>query len=239
LGIDRPKRHDTDGAADHTAKRYGTADHVSPDRLPGPADALRERAERWSRRGYAAQLRGSYDWRQLEDSWTRSDLTDPPEAQPQEDSRRDIPAARRAEWQGPLARAEVERIGDGIVDERQRPFPAAERRIADFLAAADGCSVAARAEDHGIRARKPDADVDGVPTEFKSLRPGATDATVRGALNSAKGQAGSAVLDARDSGLTEAGAWHGVRRFLSAPYSGKVDAIRVIGDGYDLKWKRG
>lgn len=239
VGADRPKHHDTDEAADYTTRPDATADTISPDLPPGPPAALRERAERWSRGGYAAHLRGSYDWRQLEDSWSRSGLTDSSDARARGDSHSDIPAARRAEWQEPLVRAEVERIGDGIVDERQRAFPANERRIADYLAAADGCAVVARAEDHGIRARKPDADVNGVPTEFKSLRPGATDSTVRGALNSAKGQAGSAVVDARDSGLAESGAWHGVHRFLAAPYSGKVDAIRVIGDGYDLIWKRG
>jgi hypothetical protein len=239
VGIDRPKHHDTADAADDPARQDSMAGNVSPDRPALPADPLRDRAGQWSRHGYAAHLRATYDWRQLEETWANSGLTDRPDAQALGDRGARVAAADRGEWQGPLGRAEVDRVGEGIVDERQRPFPAAERRIADYLAAADGCAVVARAEDHGIRARKPDAEVDGVATEFKSLRPGASDATVRGALNSAKGQAGHVVVDARGAGLAEDSARHGIRRFVAAPYSGKVDAIRVIGDDYDLQWKRG
>jgi hypothetical protein len=239
VGIDRRDQHGTDHAADHPVRPDGIAGGAAPDPPAVRADALRDRAEHWSRHGYAAHLRATYDWRQLEDSWTSSGVTDRPDGQARGDSGARLPAVDRGEWQGPLGRAEVERVGDGVVDERQRAFPTAERRIADYLAGADGCAVVARAEDHGIRARKPDADVDGVATEFKSLRPGATDATLRGALNSAKGQAGHVVVDARGARLAEDAAWHGVRRFLAAPYSGKVDAIRVIGDDYDLCWKRG
>jgi hypothetical protein len=239
VGIDRPEPRGSDETADHPVRHDGMAGNVSPDRPAARADPLRERAGEWSRQGYAAHLRAAYDWRQLEETWADSPLTDRPDAQARGDRVARIAAADRSEWQGPLSHAEVDRIGDGIVDERQRAFPAAERRIADYLAAADGCAVVARVEDHGIRARKPDADVDGVATEFKSLRPGASDATVRGALNSAKGQAGHVVVDARGAGLAEDSAWHGVRRFVAAPFSGKVDSIRVIGDDYDLQWKRG
>jgi hypothetical protein len=237
VGIDRPKQHDIDDPPDQRVQPDDMAGKVSRDRPAVRADALRDRAERWSRHGYVADLRATYDWRQLEDSGTNSGLTGQPDPPARGGGDR-MPAADRGEWQDPLGRGEVDQIGDGIVDERERAFPAAERRIADYLAATDGCVVVARTEDHGIRARKPDADVDGVATEFKSLRPGASDATVRGALNSAKGQAGHVVVDARGAGLAEDVAWHGVRRFVAAPYSGKVDAIRVIGDDYDLQWKR-
>jgi hypothetical protein len=238
VGIDRPIRRDTDDAADRPARPEAPANNRSMDRWPAPADALRDRAERWTRGGYAEHLRETYDWRQLDDSWADAGLAEPPDEWADLDDDAGLPACRRAEWHGPLARGEVDRAGDGVIDERQRAFPPTERRIADYLAAFDGSAVVARAEDHGIRARKPDADVDGVPTEFKSLRPGASDATVRAAVNSAKGQAGHVVVDARASGLAEEAAWRGVRRFLAAPYSGKVDAIRVIGDDYDLHWKR-
>jgi hypothetical protein len=148
------------------------------------------------------------------------------------------PAVNRPEWQEPLARGEVDRSGLGIIDERIQRFSPQERRIAVYLAWTDGIAVVAQSAHHGTHGRKPDATVDEVPTEFKSLRPGASDATVRGALTSAKGQARHAVIDARDCGLTEPAAQHGIRRFLGAPYSHKVDAIRIIGDDYDIKWKR-
>jgi hypothetical protein len=239
MGVDRPKQQDTDDAVDHRGQPDDVASNAPPDRAAFRSDALRDRAERWSRNGYAAELSVSYDWRQLDDSWNSQDPTGQADAPTRGDDGTHAPAADRGEWQGPLGRSEVDRVGDGVVDERQRAFPATERRIADYLAASDGCAVVARTEDHGIRARKPDADVDGVATEFKSLRPGASDATVRGALNSAKGQAGHIVVDARGAGLAEDVAWHGIRRFVAAPYSGNVDAIRVIGGDYDLQWKRG
>jgi Contact-dependent growth inhibition CdiA C-terminal domain len=147
-------------------------------------------------------------------------------------------AARRPEWQEPLARGEVDRVGLGVVDERARRFPPDERRVADYLAQTDAVAVVARPEDHGARGRKADATVDGVLTEFKSMQPGASDATVRAALTSAKGQARHAVIDARGTELIEPTAQHGMRRFLGAPYSHKVDAIRIIGDDYDINWKR-
>jgi Contact-dependent growth inhibition CdiA C-terminal domain len=45
--------------------------------------------------------------------------------------------------------------------------------------------------------RTADARVNGISVEFKSLDPGASDRTVKAALNSAKGQARHAVIDAR------------------------------------------
>ena len=77
-----------------------------------------------------------------------------------------------------------------------------------------------------------------VSVEFKSLDPGASDRTVKAALNSAKGQARHAVIDARDSGLTEDQAHRGIRRFSGTPHGNGLDAVLVIGDNYTIDWKR-
>jgi hypothetical protein len=136
------------------------------------------------------------------------------------------------------ARGEVERVGLGIVDERASRFQPREHRLADHLAG-EGHSVVAVHDGYGREGRKPDAAVDGIPTEFKCLDPGASDRTVKAALTSAKGQAREVVIDGRDSGLTSEDADRGVRRFLGAPYADRVDAIRIIGADHELEWKRG
>lgn len=148
-----------------------------------------------------------------------------------------VPAAERPEWRQLLARAEVDRVGAGIVDERASRFRPEERRVADFLAG-EGRAVVAIHNGFGDR-RRPDAMVDDIPTEFKSLGEGARNETVRNALNSAKGQARHAIVDARGSGLECAEAERGIRRFLGTPWAGRLDTIRVIGDEYGLDWKRG
>jgi len=149
-----------------------------------------------------------------------------------------VPAAQRSEWREPVARREVERVGLGIVDERACKFQPRERRLADYLSG-DGHAVIAVHDGYGREGRKADATVDGIPTEFKSLDPGASNRTVKAALTSAKGQARQAVIDGRDSGLTFDDADRGVRRFLGAPYAGGLNAICIIGDDYELEWKRG
>jgi Contact-dependent growth inhibition CdiA C-terminal domain len=112
------------------------------------------------------------------------------------------PASERHEWEMPLRQGEVDRCGLGVIDERAKKFSAAERRVAEHLAE-PGPAVVSVEEGFGIYGRTADARVNGVPVEFKSLDPGASDRTVKAALNSAKGQARHAVIDARDSGLTE------------------------------------
>jgi hypothetical protein len=149
-----------------------------------------------------------------------------------------MPASERPEWREPLARGEVERVGLGIVDERASKFQPRERRLADHLARG-GHAVVAIHDGYGREGRRPDAAVNGVPTEFKCLDPGASDRTVKAALTSAKGQAREVVIDGRDSGLTSDDAGRGVRRFLGAPYADGLKAIRIIGDDYELEWKRG
>ena len=147
------------------------------------------------------------------------------------------PASERREWQIPLSRGEVDRCGLGVIDERSMSFSAAERRIAEHLAA-PGPAVVSVSEGYGIYGRTADARVNGISVEFKSLDPGASDWTVKAALNSAKGQARYAVIDARDSGLTEDQAHRGVRRFSGTPHGNRLDAALVIGDNYIIDWKR-
>lgn len=151
--------------------------------------------------------------------------------------------AARAEARGPgdrhdlelpacdLGRA-VERYGDGIIDQRSRVFQPAERAIAEALALR-GATVTALAEDHSLRQRQPDALVDGRVTEFKSIRPGATDATIKNQLRAAQGQAPNVVIDARSSGLDENSASLGLRRFLGSPWAeGRYTTILILGDDY-------
>ncbi len=147
------------------------------------------------------------------------------------------PASERHEWQIPLSRGEVDRCGLGVIDERSKRFSAAERRIAEHLAA-QGPAVVSVSEGFGIYGRTADARVNGISVEFKSLDPGASDRTVKAALNSAKGQARYAVVDARDSGLTEDQAHRGIRRFSGTPHGNRLDAVLVIGDNYTIDWKR-
>jgi Contact-dependent growth inhibition CdiA C-terminal domain len=147
------------------------------------------------------------------------------------------PATERPEWEIPLSRDEVDRCGLGVIDERAKQFSPAERRIAEHLAR-QGPAVVSVAEGFGIYGRTPDARVNGVPVEFKSLDPGASDRTVKAALNSAKGQARPAVIDARDSGLTEDHAHRGIRRFSGTPHGNRLEAVLIVGDNYYIDWKR-
>jgi len=147
------------------------------------------------------------------------------------------PATERAEWEAPLRRGEVDRCGLGVIDERAKEFSRAERRIAEYLAV-KGPAVVSVSEGFGVCGRTADARVDGTPVEFKSLDPGAGDQTVKAALNSAKGQARYAVIDARDCGLTEDNAQRGIRRFSGTPYGDRLDAVLIIGANYIIDWKR-
>ena len=66
------------------------------------------------------------------------------------------PASERHEWQIPLSRSEVDRCGLGVIDERSKSFSAAERRIAEHLAA-PGPAVVSVSEGYGIYGRTADA----------------------------------------------------------------------------------
>ena len=112
------------------------------------------------------------------------------------------PASERHEWQIPLSQGEVDRCGLGVIDERAKRFSAAERRIAEHLAD-PGPAVVSVSEGFGIYGRTADARVNGISVEFKSLDPGAIDRTAQGGSQQRQGQARHAVVDARDSGLTD------------------------------------
>lgn len=119
----------------------------------------------------------------------------------------------------------------GTIDETAKQFSPEERRIADLLAD-EGQDV--RAVPEGS-ARTPDAMVDGKPVEFKSLDDGASNATVKNALDSAKGQADNAIIDGRGSGLSQEEAQRGLARFLGAN-PGRMTSIRIVGDGWEIVW---
>ena len=135
------------------------------------------------------------------------------------------------EWGG----RDQDRSGAGSVDQSARAFLPAELAIAEVLADR-GAVVVALAEDSSVRRRQPDALVDGRVTEFKSLSRGATDATVKNQLRTAKGQAPNVVIDARGSGLAEDSAALGLRRFLGSPWAeGRYASILVLGDEYMIE----
>jgi Contact-dependent growth inhibition CdiA C-terminal domain len=123
-----------------------------------------------------------------------------------------------------------------VIDERGKRFSPAERRIAEFLAR-PGPAVVSVAEGYGVYGRTPDARVNDIPVEFKSLDPGAT-VPSKAALNSAKGPARLAVIDARGSGLAEDVANRGIRRFSGTPHGDRLDAVLVIGDNCNIDWRR-
>ncbi|MFF5495174.1 PrsW family intramembrane metalloprotease [Streptomyces aquilus] len=123
----------------------------------------------------------------------------------------------------------------GSLDESEKTFNPKERRIAEALQN-EGRQVKALKESSVEGQRTPDAIVDGVPTEFKTLDPGAGANSVKNTLNTAKKQARDAVVDARGSGLDESGAREGLGKFLRNNPPGRMNTIRIIGDGYSIHW---
>jgi hypothetical protein len=135
-------------------------------------------------------------------------------------------------------------LGGGSINESARSFSAPERRTAELLAG-EGDTVEAVTPQQEVRTY--DALVNGQPTEFKTLtgpKDGlATNVTVRSALSSADGQFGAlkadqtsnAVLDGRSSGLTEAEAERGLRRWLGTGRN-RLHTIRIIGDEWEITW---
>ncbi|MFI6171679.1 hypothetical protein ACIBCN_33210 [Nocardia sp. NPDC051052] len=132
---------------------------------------------------------------------------------------------KRADGPGKLPKSR------GKIDEAEKAFSPEERKIADLLAD-EGKDVKAVKE--GVD-RTPDSTVDGVPTEFKSLDVGASNATVKNALNSASGQAEYAIIDARASGISQEEAQRGLNRFLGASPD-KMKGVRIVGDGWEINW---
>lgn len=123
---------------------------------------------------------------------------------------------------------------NGKLVESRKKFNQEERLIADLLVS-EGRHVEAVPESKVDGVRTPDALVDDVPVEFKSLSPGAGPGSVKNALNKAKGQASNAIIDTRGTALTEDGAREGLERFLRHN-PGRMDRIRILGDGYEINW---
>jgi hypothetical protein len=144
----------------------------------------------------------------------------------------DIPSVRKAlERFKNMGRRDKPPVTRGTIDESAKAFSPEERRVADLLAG-EGKNV--RGVKEGTD-RTPDALVDGKPTEFKSLSEGASNGTVKNALNSAKGQADNAIIDGRGSGISQAEAQRGLDRFLGAnPES--MASVRIVGDGWEILW---
>jgi hypothetical protein len=123
----------------------------------------------------------------------------------------------------------------GAIDESLRTFNPKERRIAEVLAG-EGKDVKALPESTIPNERSADALVAGRRTEFKSLDPGASSTTIRNTINQSikgGGQARDVIIDARGSGLTPMEAERGLGR-VAGITRGKLDSVRIIGDGYHL-----
>jgi len=124
-----------------------------------------------------------------------------------------------------------------VVDNPSDPFdPVRERPMAEHLAG-EGRTVE-RMPRSGT-GRGGDALVDGVPSEFKKLDPGATSSTIKTQVSHSLkrgGQARDMYIDARGSGLTKAEAEHALRR-IGHPdiHRGKLDNVTIVGDGFEVK----
>ena len=123
----------------------------------------------------------------------------------------------------------------GRIIETQGKFSPRERPLAEFLAK-EGKTVEKLPENHALPGRKADALVDGVRTEFKKPRVGATNATIKTEISMSikrGGQARDMIIDARGTGLTEAEARRGLARAAGIT-RGRIDSVRVVGDGFDI-----
>jgi hypothetical protein len=115
-----------------------------------------------------------------------------------------------------------------------------------------GVALQLRLEGHDVRSvpetgagRTSDLEVCGVLVEVKSwLRLGAgrdrapTPRSVVNKLLKADGQAATVVLNGRGSGLTADVARAGMVEHAARVGNGQVQAVRVLGDDFDLSWTR-
>jgi len=158
---------------------------------------------------------------------------EPPKAEP---PKIEPPKQVPPEVEPPKTEPPKENVKPGIIDESEKVFSSKEKRIADKLTE-EGKNVKAKKETE--IGRTGDAEVDGVKTEFKTLDPGANSATVKNSINNSirrGGQARDIIIDARNSGLTPEEAARGLAR-SKAITRGKVDSVRIIGDGFDITSK--
>ncbi|WP_067068768.1 CdiA C-terminal domain-containing protein [Carbonactinospora thermoautotrophica] len=119
----------------------------------------------------------------------------------------------------------------GHIDESDAQFNDAERKLAELLKS-EGKHVKAVPRQENVRT--PDALVDGVPTEFKTLtKPNPK--TLKYALDSAKGQSGNALIDARGIGMTQENVQKGLELFLKYNPN-RMQSIRIVGDDFEIIW---
>jgi hypothetical protein len=131
----------------------------------------------------------------------------------------------------------------GRRDETARRLDHPEWAVARRLVA-EGHDVVTVPE-RGGRGPVPDFMVCGQPVEVKALLTvsertdgrRATAATVHNRLVSAVDQAGVVVVATAGSGCRAADAAAGVRSFVATRRTGRVGAVRVMGDGFDLSWQ--
>ena len=130
----------------------------------------------------------------------------------------------------------------GRVDESARRLDHPELAVAGRLVAA-GHDVVTLPE-RGRRGPVADFLVCGQSVEVKCLLTTAeradgrraTAATVHNRLASAVDQAATVVVSSEGSGCRAADAAAGFRSFVATAKIGRVGAVRVIGDGFDLAW---
>jgi hypothetical protein len=85
--------------------------------------------------------------------------------------------------------------------------------------------------------RQGDRYVNGVLTEYKTLEPGATSTTIKRRVNDAlrgQGQARNIIIDVRNTEISEEEALRGINRAIGIA-RGKLDNLRVIGNGFDIE----
>jgi len=81
--------------------------------------------------------------------------------------------------------------------------------------------------------RTPDAFVDGVRAEFKTIKkPTADNLTIRNAIRRGKSQSGVIIIDARNTEISIPEVERGIARGFGA-YE-KVQSVRVIGKDFDI-----
>ncbi|MEU6761587.1 hypothetical protein ABZ916_03585 [Streptomyces sp. NPDC046853] len=125
--------------------------------------------------------------------------------------------------------------GRGSIDESEKPFSPKERRIAEELEK-EGKNVKAVKESTVDGEKRADSLVDGVPTEFKSLSPEATPNAIKNNLNTAKKQARDAIIDTRNSTVSEDQAREVLGKWLRNNPPGRMNSIRIIGNNYNITW---
>lgn len=129
--------------------------------------------------------------------------------------------------------------GKGKIDQSRKRFSKDEQIIATRLADG-GHNVTALKESDVPNVRTPDAEVDGVPTEFKTVQAEQPSSrTIMRMLNDSArrgGQARDIVIDSSaNGGMSQSEAEAGIRRFAGLGKDA-YDHITIWGDGWTVTW---